>query len=188
MATIIAKTKKFIDDAHSDIEQTISSATASLHDAINMVDLSVVYKIGNNEEISGVIDFSYIGLLPRDLARDIANTLAHTRSGDPNTTIIQDLLEALSNANAGQNLVACAISNGFDRGMAWDSDIGNIVGTKGNILLSDGSLAIVTSAYFPTRASLHITYTDFAGNNHEAFLGWDNFTFVAGYINTTHPI
>lgn len=118
MATIIAKTKKFIDDAHSDINQTISSATASLHDAIHMVDLSVVYKIGNNEDISGVIDFSYIGLLPRDLARNIAETLADTRSGDPNTTIIQDLLEGLSNANIGQDHVACAISNGFDRGMA----------------------------------------------------------------------
>ena len=60
-----------------------------------MVDLSIVYKIGNNEEISGVIDFSYIGFLHRNLSRNIAEALKNSRSGTQNTTIINTLVEAL---------------------------------------------------------------------------------------------
>ena len=165
---------------------TLSQVNSALRDAVHMVDLSVVYKIGNNEEISGVIDFSYIGFLHRNLSRNIAEALKNSRSGTQDTTIINTLVETLDSPQ-NQLWSDCAISNGFDRGNACGSGIGVMVGTKGNILLSDGSPAIVTSAYFPTMGKLHITYTDFAGNNHEASLDWDNFTFVAGYINTTVP-
>ena len=149
---------------------TLSQVNSALRDAAHMVDLSVVYKIGNNEEISGVIDFSYIGFLHRNLSRNIADTLMNSRSGIQDTTIINTLVEALDSPQ-NQLWSDCAINNGFDSGNGGSSRIGVMVGTKGNILLSDGSPAIVTSAYFPTPGKLHITYTDSAGNNHEASLG-----------------
>lgn len=168
-------------------QSTVSSMLSLFGRDLTFADISIVYKIGNNESISGVFDLSFIGFVERGMCNELADIISNWNTNTTQTEFIQRFIKTYLDTPNSQDWVSTAVSNGENKGPSGGSRIGTIVSTKGNILLSDGKQAIVTSVHFPTfnYGRVNITYVDYTGQIYNASLAWDNFIFVGGYINTT---